>query len=98
VLLPEGADALAYPILFNVLLAAVALGAIAAGYAREEAWLVNGGIALVAVDIFARYVDFFWAILPRSLGFLGAGVLLLALAFGLERQRARLVRGMEAPS
>jgi uncharacterized membrane protein len=98
VLVPEGSDALAYPILFNVLLAAVALGAIAAGYAREEAWLVNGGIALVAVDIFARYVDVFWELLPRSLGFLGAGLLLLGLAFGLERQRGRLVRRMEAQS
>jgi uncharacterized membrane protein len=96
VLVPERSDPIAYPILFNLLLAAVALGAIAVGYANEEIWLVNAGIALVAIDVFARYVDFFWDILPRSLGFLGAGLLLLALAFVLERQRGRLVRRLEA--
>jgi uncharacterized membrane protein len=96
VLVPEGVDAVVYPILFNILLAGLALGAIVVGYANDEAWLVNSGIALVAIDVFARYVDFFWELLPRSLGFLGAGVLLLALAFGLERQRGRLLREMEA--
>jgi uncharacterized membrane protein len=96
VLLPEHADAIVYPILFNLLVAAVALGAIAVGYLNDEAWLVNSGIALVAVDVFARYVDFFWDLLPRALGFLGAGLLLLALALALERQRARLVRSAEA--
>ena len=35
-------------------------------------------------------------LLPRSLGFLGAGLLLLALAFALERQRARLAGGRTA--
>jgi uncharacterized membrane protein len=96
VLVPEHENAVAYPILFNVLVAVIALGTIAVGYLNEEPWLVNGGIALVATDVFARYVDFFWDLLPRSLGFLGAGLLLLALAFLLERQRGRLVRGMEA--
>jgi hypothetical protein len=96
ILVPEGGDAIVYPILFNLLVAAIALGAIAAGSVREEAWLVNSGIALVAVDVFARYIDVFWDLLPRSLGFLGAGLILLALAFGLERQRARLVGRMEA--
>lgn len=94
VLLPEGRDPVAYPIIFNVLMAVIALGAIAVGYLNDEAWLVNSGIALVAIDVFARYVDVFWDLLPRSLGFLGAGLLLLGLAFALERQRARLVRGM----
>jgi uncharacterized membrane protein len=94
VLAPEAEPALVYPILFNLLLAAIALGAVALGYLREQPWLVNAGIALVAVDVFARYVDVFWELLPRSLGFLGAGLVLLALAFVLERQRARLVRGM----
>jgi uncharacterized membrane protein len=96
VLVPERTDLIAYPILFNVVVAALALGAIAVGYANDEVWLVNSGIALVAIDVFARYVDVFWDLLPRSLGFLGAGVLLLALAFGLERQRGRLVRRLEA--
>jgi uncharacterized membrane protein len=89
VLVPEGGSPVVYPILFNLLLAGIALGAIALGSIRGQEWLVNAGIAVVAVDVFARYVDFFWDFLPRAFGFLGAGVLLLLLAFGLERRRAR---------
>ena len=85
-----------YPILFNLLLAALALGAILVGYANDEVWLVNVGIAWVAIDVIARYVDFFWDLLPRSFVFLGVGMLILLLAFALERQRARLVERMEA--
>ena len=87
--------ALVYPLLFNVLLAALALGAILVGYANDEVWLVNMGIAWVAIDVVARYVDVFWELLPRSFVFLGVGVLMLALAFVLERQRTRLVARME---
>ena len=85
-----------YPLLFNVLFAALAVGAVLTGYANDEVWLVNAGVVFVAVDVFARYVDFFWDMLPRSLVFIGAGLLLLLLAFGLGRQRARLVERMEA--
>ena len=87
--------AILYPILFNVLLAALALGAILVGYTNDEVWLVNMGIAWVAIDVLARYVDVFWDLLPRSFVFLGVGMLILALAFVLERQRTRLVERME---
>jgi uncharacterized membrane protein len=87
---PEG-DPVLYPILFNLLLAALALGAIVVGSIEDEPALVAVGLVAVAVDVLARYFDFFWDFLPRSLGFIGAGVLLLGLAWLLERQRSRLV-------
>ncbi len=87
--------AVVYPILFNLLLLVLALGAVVVGYANDEVWLVNAGVVVVAVEIFARYVDLFWGLLPRSLVFIGGGLLLLLLAFGLERQRSRLVDRME---
>ena len=94
-LVPETAgydhQALVYPLLFNLLLAVVALGAIVVGYVNGEEWLVNVGVVAVGIDVVARYFDFFWDFLPRSLTFVGAGVLLLALAWLLERQRSRLV-------
>ena len=89
-------DPVLLPVVANLLMAAVALGAILVGYATEEGWLVNLGIALVGIDVFARYFDLFWDLLPRSFVFLGAGVLLLALAWLLERQRGRLLARMEA--
>jgi uncharacterized membrane protein len=95
VLFPPEDDALVPALAANVVMAALALGAVLVGYANEEGWLVNLGIALVGIDVFARYFDFFWDLLPRSLVFLGAGFVLLALAWGLERQRSRLRARME---
>jgi uncharacterized membrane protein len=88
---PTEGDPVLYPILFNVLLATLALGAIVVGSLEDEPALVAVGLVAVAVDVLARYFDFFWDFLPRSLGFVGAGVLLLGLAWLLERQRSRLV-------
>ena len=90
---PEG-DPVLYPILFNLLFAALALGTIVVGYVEDEGPLVAAGIVAVGVDVLARYFDFFWDFLPRSLGFIGAGALLLGLAWLLERQRSRLVGGL----
>ena len=95
-LFASGEDPLVLPLLANLVMAVLALGAVLAGYAAEEGWLVNLGIALVGIDVFARYFDLFWDMLPRSFVFLGAGVLLLALAWLLERQRGRLIARMEA--
>ena len=82
--------------MFNVLFAAVALGAIYAGYLSEEPWLVNVGVVLVAIDIVARYFDVFWSALPRSLGLIVAGLLVLGIAYVLEGQRKRLLERMRA--
>jgi uncharacterized membrane protein len=83
-----------YALIFNLLFAAVALGVIYAGYLSDEPWLVNLGVVLVAVDLVARYFDVFWSALPRSLGMIGAGLLVLGIAWVLERQRKRLLERM----
>jgi uncharacterized membrane protein len=88
---PANADPLVLPLVFNLVVAALALGTVAVGYLNDEPPLVTVGIVLVGIDVLARYVDFFWDFLPRSIGFLLGGLLLLGLAWALERQRARLV-------
>ena len=75
---------------------ALALGVIYAGYLSDEAWLVNLGVVFVAIDLVARYFDVFWSALPRSLGLIGAGLLVLGIAYVLERQRKRLLERMAA--
>jgi uncharacterized membrane protein len=92
VLVPErgGGDPIVYPLVFNVLLAALALGAIVVGYENDEQWLATLGLAWVGIDLIARYLDFFWSMLPRSLAFVGVGIVILLLAVFLERQRKRL--------
>lgn len=94
VLAPAGStegDPVLYPILFNLLFAALALGAIVVGYLEDEPAVVAIGMVAVGIDVLARYFDFFWDFLPRSIGFVGAGLLLVGLAWLLERQRSRLV-------
>ena len=66
-----------------------------AGYLSEERWLVTLGVVLVGVDLVARYFDVFWSALGRSVGVIGAGLLVLGLAWGLERQRKRLLERMD---
>ena len=94
VALVAGGNGDAYAVVFNVLFAALALGIIYAGYLSDEAWLVNLGVAFVAVDLVARYFDFFWSALPQSLGMIGAGLLVLGIAYVLERQRKHLLERM----
>ena len=91
-----GGDGDVWAVVFNVVFAAVALGAIYAGYLSEEPWLVNAGVVLVAIDIVARYFDVFWSALPRSLGLIVAGLLVLGIAYVLEGQRKRLLERMRA--
>jgi uncharacterized membrane protein len=82
------------PIAFDLLLLALALGALWVGYVNDEVWLVNLGIAATAVELVGRFFDTFWHLLPRSVAFLVAGTLMLALAWLLQRQRSRLVGRM----
>jgi len=89
-----GGNGDAWAIVFNVLFAAVALGIIYVGFLSDETWLVNAGVAFVAVDLVARYFDVFWSALPRSVGMIGAGLLVLGIAYVLERQRKRLLERM----
>jgi uncharacterized membrane protein len=97
VVVPETTDdPIVYPILFNVLVAAIVLGAVVVGYLNDEQWLVTLGLVWVGIDVLARYLDFFWGLMPRSLVFVGVGGAILLLAFVLERQRRGLVERMEA--
>ncbi|NUT54530.1 MAG: hypothetical protein HOQ03_00920, partial [Thermoleophilia bacterium] len=89
-----GGDGNAWAVLFNVLFAALAIGIVYAGYLSDEAWLVNLGVVLVAVDLVGRYFDVFWSALPRSLGLIGGGLVVLGIAYALERQRKRLLQRM----
>ena len=78
------------PLLPNLVLVGLALGAVAVGYAADEPWLVNVGLVAVVVEAALRFLDLFARILPRSIGFLAGGSLVLALAWFLERHRGRL--------
>lgn len=85
-----GGSATAYPIVFNALLALLALGAIIVGFYNDEVWLANAGVVWVGIDVIARFFDPQWSMLERSLVFMPVGLLVIAAAYVLERRRGTL--------
>ena len=85
-----------YALVFNVVFFAVAVGLVARGYTEGDERFVNAGLVVIAAGLVTRYIDTFWSLLAGSAFFIAGGVLLLALAFVLERFRRELLRNMQA--
>jgi len=82
-----------YAIVANALIALTVLWWVLVGLATGRESFVNLALVLFGVTAFARYFDFAFALLDRSFVFIGAGVLLLAGGYALERVRRRLLLG-----
>jgi uncharacterized membrane protein len=93
-----------YAFICNVVFFAVAVGLVARGYTRGDERYVNAGLAVIGIGLVTRYIDTFWSQLAGSLFFMAGGLLLLLLAFVLERVRRGLLttmdeqRNLEAPA
>ena len=85
-----------YPIVFNVLFALSALGLMVSGYLQEREARVNLSLALIALFVISRYFEYSTTLFDRSLVFVGAGVILLAGGFLLERGRRKMLDTMRA--
>ena len=83
-----------YPIVFNALFALSALGLMASGYLREHEGRVNLSLALIALYVITRYFEYSIDLLDSSLVFFGAGVVLLAGGYLLDRGRRRMLAAM----
>lgn len=83
-----------YPIVFNALFALSALGLMASGYLRDHEGRINLSIGLIAVYVVTRYFEFSIDLLDSSLVFFGAGVVLLAGGYLLDRGRRRMLAAM----
>ena len=80
-----------YTVVFNVLFAVALLGVLVSGYLRgREAW-VNIGLVFISINIFARYFEYSWDLMDRSLIFVAAGVILLLGGFLVERGRQKMI-------
>ena len=80
-----------YPVVFNLLFLVAAIGLLFLGYMRGRELLVNLAVLFFALQVFARYFEFGFDLLDRSIVFVGAGVILLAGGFAMERGRRRMV-------
>ncbi|MDQ1276061.1 MAG: hypothetical protein QG610_1636 [Euryarchaeota archaeon] len=79
-----------YMVLFNVIFLGLLTLLLYAGYNMEDIGIVNTAMFWFILLIFARYFDFFWELLPRSLFFMLGGIVLLAISIVLERKRREL--------
>ena len=86
-----------YALIFNAVYFALAAGIVTRGYLEADERYINLGLAVVALGLLTRYVDVFWSMLATSAFFIIGGVLLLAVAFAIERMRRGLIESMASP-
>ncbi len=81
---------LANPTLFRILMLAIAIWLVNFGLEVRSAKIVNIGLFSFGVEVLYIYVKLFGSLMDTSLFFLLGGVVLIALAFGLEKMRRKL--------
>lgn len=86
----------AWAVFSNMLLLAVIIGVVAVGTINRETRWINTGFFYFGILIVARYFDWFWGLLHRSLFFIGAGVLLLGGGMFLEKTRRKTLSRLQA--
>jgi uncharacterized membrane protein len=75
----------------NIVFALIITGTIILGYIRRYPAYINIGLLFFVLDVFARYFDFFWKLLPRSLFFIIGGLMLLIGGVLLEKKRKKVL-------
>ncbi len=84
----------AYALAFNLVLLATVIWGVGLGIWMRQEPLINLSLIFFALQVMARYFDFFFALFDRSLVFIGAGVLLLVGGWIIERSRRVLIARM----
>lgn len=75
----------------NIVFALWIIGMIYLGYVRRYTAYINIGLLFFILDVFARYFDVFWRLLPRSLFFIIGGLMLILGSVVLEKKRRRIL-------
>ena len=83
-----------YVIVFNALFTMSVLGLMASGYLYDHEGRVNLSIGFIALFVITRYFEYSIDLLDSSLLFFGAGVILLAGGYLLDRGRRRMLAAM----
>ncbi len=77
--------------LYNIAVFFELLGLIFSGYVRRETWLINLGALFLFLLIIAKYFDWFFSFLDKSIFFIGAGILLFVVGWFMERGRKYMI-------
>jgi uncharacterized membrane protein len=83
-------------ILMNIVFAFGVVGIIVLGYVQRQTSYINIGLIFFVLDVIARYFDFFWKLLPRSVFFIVGGIILLLGGSLLEKKRRRVLASFHA--
>jgi uncharacterized membrane protein len=75
----------------NIVFAAAIIGTIVLGYMKRYTPYINIGLLFLVLDVIARYFDFFWKLLPRSVFFIVGGLILLLGGVFLEKKRRKVL-------
>ncbi len=81
---------LSNPALFRILMLAIAIWLVSFGLEIHSPKIVNLGLLAFGIEVLYIYVKLFGSLMDTSLFFLMGGVVLIALAYGLERMRRKL--------
>lgn len=92
------ADSSIYTIIYNLLFAGLTIFLIYSGYQRSDIKLVNMGIFWLSIFIFAKYFDFFWDLMDRSIFFIVGGLILVLGGIALEKKRRKLKEEFITPN
>jgi len=79
-----------YILLFNIIFLGFLTLLLYTGYSTENIRIINTAMFWFIPFIFARYFDFFWELLPRSLFFILGGIALLVIGMEMEKKRKEL--------
>ncbi len=89
--MPDNMHEESHSIIANLVYAAMIVGIIVLGYIKRYNAYINIGILFFVLDVIARYFDFFWELLPRSIFFITGGIMLLAGGIFLEKKRRKVL-------
>lgn len=78
-------------LVMNLVLAVAALGLMWNGSLEGRAGQINAGVASLFLLILTRFIDVFGSLLDSGIAFIGSGVLLGMLAYGLNKGRESLL-------
>lgn len=86
---------LVWAVVFNLSTFFEVLGIIFLGYFKKEVWLINLGVIILFLLVAIKYFDWFFTFLDKSMFFIGAGVILFVVGFGMERGRRMVLRSIK---
>jgi uncharacterized membrane protein len=79
-----------FVLLYNLIFALLAVSLILTGYQKADMSALNMGMFWLSAFIIAKYFDFFWDLMDRSIFFLIGGLIFVLGGIALEQKRRKL--------